>query len=337
MPERQKQKMKNQIGRVNNMELHSLSISGLITMNMHSLNNEGAEGNATITRMVEIVDCAGKNHTVNAISGDMFKHIQAEHLFMDAKASNLPLCEGCKNFDANRISIDTAFTKNAKFTTETKNSELLSEVIKKCVIDDMEGIMLTNEIGKKNRSISRKSSIEFGWIIGLPDITKTESYFHVKLAPEDQEGSGAGENTGQNIFHQPSSSGQYAVVINLDLYKVSRNDITLEYVNGVDRESRIKALLKSVLNTFIKPAGAKRNTQHPHLLDFKGAIATSLSTLPAPVMSSLNSDYLNQIKKIAESLNKIASNSIAINEFTNLAAFSEKMADIITRVKPYGE
>lgn len=320
------------------MKLHSLSISGLITMNMHSLNNEGSEGNTTMTRMVEIVDCAGKNHTVNAISGDMFKHIQAEHLFMDAKSSNLPLCEGCKNFDANRIGIDEAFTKNAKFTIETKDSELLSEVIKKCVIDDMEGIMLTNEIGKKRRSISRKSSIEFGWIIGLPDITKTESYFHVKLVPEGRgKGSGAGENTGQNIFHQPASSGQYAVVVNLDLYKVSRNDITLEYVDDVDRESRIKALLKSVLNTFIKPAGAKRNTQHPHLLDFKGAIATSLSTLPAPVMSSLNSDYLNQIKKIAESLNKIASNSITINEFTNLAAFSEKMTDIITQVKPYGE
>ncbi len=321
------------------MKIHSLSISGLITMNMHALNNEGAEGNTTMTRMVEIIDSEGKNHTVNAISGDMFKHIQAEHLFMDAKSSNLPLCEGCKNFDANRISIDETFTKNSAFTGETKDSELLSEVIKKCIIDDTEGIMLTNEIGGKKRSISRKSSIEFGWIIGLPEKTRTESYFHVKLVPEGRgKGSGAGENTGQNIFHQPSSSGQYAIVLNVDLYKVSRNDITLEYVKDVGRDVRIKALLKSVLNTFIKPTGAKRNTQHPHILDFTGVVATSLSTLPAPVISSLNLKYQDEITKIAKNLNKIDSNNpIVINKFDSISSFTEIMADIINKVQPYGE
>ena len=45
------------------MKLHSLSISGLATMNLHALNNEGAEGNALMTRMVEIVDENGENHS----------------------------------------------------------------------------------------------------------------------------------------------------------------------------------------------------------------------------------------------------------------------------------
>jgi CRISPR-associated protein Cst2 len=84
------------------MRLHSLSISGIVTMNMHALNNEGSEGNTMMTRMVEIVDASGKNHTVNAVSGDMFKHIQAEHLFMEAKSNNLPLCSGCQVLDSNR-------------------------------------------------------------------------------------------------------------------------------------------------------------------------------------------------------------------------------------------
>ncbi|MFH1777543.1 MAG: DevR family CRISPR-associated autoregulator [Candidatus Omnitrophota bacterium] len=324
------------------MKLHSLSISGLITINMHSLNNEGAEGNTTMTRMVEIVDAEGKNHTVNAISGDMFKHIQAEHLFMDAKTNGLPLCEGCKNFDANRIRSDEAYGKEILSMKEFKKAEetnkidsfVLDKILTKCVIDDCEGIMITGWGGSK--SLSRKSSVEFGWIIGLPDITRTESYFHAKYVREGKgKGSGSEENLGQNIFHQPASSGQYAVVVNLDLYKVSRNDITLEYVSGVKRDERIKALLKSVLNTFIKPAGAKRNTQLPHILNFKGVIATSLSTLPAPVMSSLNPDYLEQIKKIAENLNKLASNTIKTNEFTDIAAFSEKMTEIINSVQPY--
>lgn len=320
------------------MNLHSLSISGIVTMNMHALNNEGSEGNTMMTRMVEIVDKDGKNHTVNAISGDMFKHIQAEHLFMEAKSNGLPLCKGCGTFDANRICADETFTKNGEFDKDTKDSDILSEAIKNCVIDDTEGILITSEIGKKARSIARKSSIEFGWVIGCPDNTRTESYFHAKYVPEGRgKGSGAGENLGQNIFHRPASSGQYAVVVNIDLYKVGRNDITLDYVDGVERQARIKALLKSVLNTFIKPTGAHRNTQHPHILDFSGVVATSLSTLPAPALSGLNPSYREEIKAIAENLNKTETNSpVKVQPFEGLAAFSQVMADIISKTQPYG-
>lgn len=320
------------------MKLHSLSISGIVTMNLHALNNEGSEGNTMMTRMVEIVDKDGKNHTVNAVSGDMFKHIQAEHLFMDAKASSLPLCKGCETFDANRICTDETFTKRESFKAETKDSEILSEAIKKCVIDDAEGILITSEIGGKGRSISRKSAIEFGWIVGCPDNTRTESYFHAKYVPEGRgKGSGVGDNLGQNIFHRPASSGQYAVVVNVDLYKVGRNDITLAYVDGVDRQARIKALLKSVLNTFVKPTGAHRNTQHPHILDFTGVVAASLSALPAPVISGLNPNYREEIKKIAENLNRTTNNSpITITIFDGLAAFSGIIADILDKVQPYG-
>lgn len=320
------------------MKLHSLSVSGIITMNLHALNNEGSEGNTMMTRMVEIVDESGKNHTVNAISGDMFKHVQAEHLFMDAKANRLPLCAGCGTFDANRICADSDFTGDKSFKKDTQDSAILSKAIEKCIIDDAEGILITSSIGGKARSIARKSSVEFGWVVGCPYNTRTETYFHAKYVPEGRgKGSGAGENLGQNIFHRPASSGQYAVVVNVDLYKVSRNDITLSYVNGVDREARIKAVLKSLLNTFIKPTGAHRNTQHPHIVDFSGVIATSLSTLPAPVLSALNPKYREDIKTIADNLNKTTTeNPVAVKQFDSLAAFSGEMADIIGKVKPYG-
>lgn len=320
------------------MKLHSLSISGVITMNLHALNNEGGEGNTMMTRMVEIVDSSGNNHTVNAVSGDMFKHIQAEHLFMEAKSKSLPLCAGCAIFDANRICADESFTKKESFNRETKDSEIISEAIKSCVIDDAEGILITSEIGGKKRSIARKSAIEFGWVVGCPGNTKTESYFHAKYVPEGRgKGSGSGENLGQNIFHRPASSGQYAVVISTDLYKIGRNDITLAYTEDVDRQARIKALLKSVLNTFIKPTGAHRNTQHPHIVDFKGVIATSLDTLPAPVLSGINPNYREEIASIAKSLNETTEGDpVTVKSFDGLASFSKVMADIINKVQPYG-
>src|SRR6516164_7797130 len=89
----------------------SISISARATLDMHSLNNEGGEGNQIQTRMVDIVGADGRLHNVNAISGDMLKHIQAQHFFELARVQrpSLPLCAGCARFDANRINADKAF------------------------------------------------------------------------------------------------------------------------------------------------------------------------------------------------------------------------------------
>jgi CRISPR-associated protein Cst2 len=315
------------------MKLHSLSISGLATLNMHALNNEGAEGNTLMTRMVEIVDENGENHTVNAISGDMFKHIQAEHLYNLAGEQGLNLCQGCKVFSANRICEDESFTKS--FTKDTQDSQVLATALNTCVMDDCEGILITNN----NKSIARKSVVEFGWVVGRPNSTKTESYFHAKYVPEGREtGSGSGENLGQNIFHRPASSGQYAVVLNLDLFRVGMNDITLAYtIEKTEREKRIKALLQSILYTYIKPSGAHRNTQNPHIVNFEGIIATSSSTVPAPTISALNSNYPDEIEGIALALNRIAQGAINTYRFDSMSGFAEKMSNIIENIEPWGE
>jgi CRISPR-associated protein Cst2 len=309
----------------------SLSISGLITLELHALNNEGAEGNTMMTRMVDIIDQKGHKHAVNAVSGDMFKHIIVEHLLGESKTAGLPLCAGCTMFNANRICFDQEFMNTAGWDKDTLDSLILRGVLKRCTIDDCAGILITGKIGK-DRSIARKSCFEVGWVVGRPDAVTTDSYFHAKYVPEGRGGgSGQGENLGQNIFHRPASSGQYAVVINLDLYKVGRNDITLTYdIDEVDRKKRISALLRSVLSAFVKPTGAHRNTQNPHLVDFEGVVTTSTSSLPAPALSALNKDYEKELDRIAAALNGLnASNSnIGVRKFAGLASFAEQMAEI---------
>lgn len=318
------------------MQIRSLSICGVATLDMHALNNEGAEGNALMTRMVDIVDHAGALHTVNAVSGDMLKHIQAEHLFQHATERKLPLCKGCQRFDANRICADEDFTKQENFTKETLDSVILGAALKRCVVDDLEGILITSEIGKA-RSIARKSCVEFGWAVGIPEKTRTESYFHAKYVPEGRgKGSGAGENLGQNIFHRPASSGCYAVVVNLDPLRVSRNDITLQYaVEAGDRRGRVRALFASVVNAFVRLNGAHRNTQLPHLVDFKGAVAVSTSSLPAPSLSALNPEFRDQLQQVCGNLNRMhGGESLAVNTFDNLSQFTEHMAGLSEQVTP---
>ncbi len=313
----------------------SLSVSGLLTLELHALNNEGAEGNTMMTRMVDIIDQAGKKHTVNAISGDMFKHILVEHLLGEARREEIALCAGCKVFDPNRIQADPDFTANKAYTKETLDSVILSDAMRRCAIDDCAGILITSEIGKK-RSIARKSCVEFGWAVGRPDAVTTDSYFHAKYVPEGRGGgSGDSANLGQNIFHRPASSGQYAVVVNVDLYKVGRNDITLEYVvDEPERKRRVGALLRSLLSTLVKPTGAHRNTQNPHVVDFTGVIATSQSSIPAPAISALNLEYADQIEGIAAALNKLnsAGPSVSARRFSSPASFAEQMADAVTQV-----
>lgn len=309
----------------------SLSISGLMTLELHALNNEGAEGNTMMTRMVDIIDQQGHKHTVNAISGDMFKHIVVEHLLGESKNAGLPLCSGCAVFNANRICADQSFMSTAGWDKDTLDSLILGGVLQRCTVDDCAGILITGKIGKE-RSIARKSCFEIGWVVGRPDAVTTESYFHAKYVPEGRGGgSGQGENLGQNIFHRPASSGQYAVTVNVDLYKIGRNDITMAYdIDDAARRKRISALLRSVLSAFVKPTGAHRNTQNPHIVDFEGVIATSISSLPAPALSALNKEYANEIERIATALNGLstASNSIAVRRFAGLGSFAEEMADI---------
>lgn len=313
----------------------SFSISGLLTLDMHALNNEGAEGNTMMTRMVDVIGQDGKKYTVNAISGDMFKHILVEHLIGEAQQAGIPLCAGCKVFDPNRIQADTEFTKNQKYNKETLDSLLLSDAVRRCVVDDCAGILITSEIGKK-RSIARKSCIEFGWAVGRPDYVTTDSYFHAKYVPEGRgEGSGEAANLGQNIFHRPASSGQYAVVVNADLYKIGRNDITLDYVlDEPERKGRLGALLRGLVSALVKPTGAHRNTQNPHIVNFTGVIATSKSRVPAPSISALNSEYEQQVEGIAAALNRINGNEpmIAVRRFNGLAAFTDEMAGITADV-----
>lgn len=321
------------------MQLYSLSISARATLNMHSLNNEGGEGNQIQTRMVNIIDQNGQLQNVNAISGDMFKHIQAEHFFRLAKDNrDLPLCAGCREFNANRINADKDFlARVANFN----DADTLTALLQHCALDDVAGILITE--GK--RSLPRKSVVEFGWVVGVPGVVETDSYFHVKYASErgsskrseDREATeSSGSNLGQAIFHRPASSGIYAAVCHLELARIGFNDITQEYAIEEDqRRARAQALLQSVLYTFMEPKGAMRASQAPHIVEVSGVVSISTSPVPAPTISPLKDDYRDQIDGIGRSLEKIAPGAVQLAPFDTLAELTDIVGDLLQDSTPY--
>ncbi len=312
----------------NKKPMRSLTVSGRLSLAMHSLNNEGTEGNQQITRMATVVRPDGMLDTVNAISGDMFKHILAEHLLRAAEKAQLPLSAGAKEFSANRIMRggDFAAWIKSEEGKSASQADVIRKVIGECAITDLLGILIT-EGGK---SVPRKSVVEFGWVVGIPDAVRTDSFFHVKYDPSRGASRDQEQQTGQAIFHRPASSGRYATVVTVELDRIGFNDIDrTQVIIGDDQTKRRRAVLESLLATFVEPAGAHRNTQNPHIVGFDGVISISRGSMPAPTVSALNPDFQAQIKNIADALNKVDEDTIEIHPFDNLAGFAQTMAAII--------
>jgi CRISPR-associated protein Cst2 len=329
--------------------LNSLSICIRITLDLHNLNSEGTEGNQQQTRMVHIIDQVGSRAIVNAVSGDMFKHILVEHLVPLLQDAKQPLSPGAAVHDADRINaVNPAFIefceKEQEFVDDGKKvrrraleSEIMTKILTDCSLTDLAGALVT-----RGRSVGRKSVAEFGWVVGLPSkadgdpLTATEQYFHVKYAPEGRGVSTGGDTVSgkQAIFHRPASSGVYALICNLDLYRIGLNDITRRYVvDAAARQKRATALIHALAATLLKPSGAQRNTQNPHIVNCEGAIATSATSLPAPTVSPLHDNYRDQMKQAADVLNGIKPNGVHFTQFESLADGVRVLADLASGVE----
>jgi CRISPR-associated protein Cst2 len=297
--------------------IQSLSLCAEVTLALHNLNSEGNEGNQQQTRMVHVIDSRGKRHCVNAISGDMFKHIYVRHLTAILRARGEPLSPAAALGSPDRITIDPEFKSAIKGRSA---AEVQTEMLTRCAITDLAGTLFTEGI-----TVPRKSCAEFGWVVGIPDKVHTEQYFHVKYEPERRKASQAprGEGTiagSQTVFHRPASSGVYALVCHLELSRVGVNDLTRETViSDGARVSRQRAAVQALLATLIKPAGAQTNTQSPHILECSGVITTSSSYLPAPMLSPLSEGYRNDIGSIAETLNRLTPDAVQARCFGGLA------------------
>jgi CRISPR-associated protein Cst2 len=308
--------------------IQSLSLSAEVTLALHNLNSEGTEGNQQQTRMAHVIDPAGKRHSVNAISGDMFKHIYVHHLTAILTDIGEPLSTGAAVGNPDRITVDIPFKASIKGRMA---AEVQVQMLERCAVTDIAGTLFTEGI-----TVARKSCAEFGWVVGIPGRIQTEQYFHVKYEPDrrkiaSQTPRGEGTIAGaQTVFHRPASSGVYALICHLELSRIGVNDVTRKpAISNEARLSRQRAAVQALLTTLIRPAGAQCNTQAPHILACSGVIATSKCYLPAPMLSPLSGSYNEEIGSIAETLNRLIPGGIEARPFECLAAgaaFLERIA-----------
>lgn len=304
--------------------VYSISISGVLSWQLHALNNEGNEGNQSLTRRYYIIQKGmSEPDYVNGVSGDMLKHVQAEHLHRIAIQEGLKLSEGGKQFHPDRIGYDlekgiSIFTQQDEDLAAKTN-----KVLQRCTISDLEGFMVTVKGGQ---TLKRESVIEFGAAVGLPTLVKTQSYFHAKYGTDNP-----------TPYNVQVSSGLYATVLNVEAFRIGYNPHNFSYSIDIDeRKKRLDALLKSLLYTYLQPNGAKRNTHLPHPDHFEGVITVSTRRCPAPMISPLEESYSRQIHSLAETLNNLnGAGTIQCFDFETIAQFAEQIQTLIERSQPW--
>ncbi|MBD2027011.1 DevR family CRISPR-associated autoregulator [Leptolyngbya sp. FACHB-711] len=305
--------------------VYSIAVNGQLSWQLHALNNEGNEGNQSLTRRYYIID---KNNPepqyVNGVSGDMLKHIQAEHLHRIAIEGGLSLSEGGKRFSPDRVGYDIEAQKETFFTNQESDlTTRTDKVLKLCAMSDLEGFMVTVKGGQ---TLKRESVIEFGTVVGVPTLVKTQSYFHAKYGEDNP-----------TPYNVQISSGLYAAVLNIEAFRIGYNPHSFGYaIEKAECKKRLDALLKSVLYTFLQPNGAKRNTHLPHPDGFTGVITVSTKRCPAPMVSPLQPDFERQIDSLAQTLNRLnGAETIRLFPFDTLAEFAEQIAVLIDQAQPW--
>lgn len=333
--------------------MNSLTLAGRWNVNLHNLNNEGTEGNFVQPRTVTVVRNAAQKqseskeeeasdeyrpqlHAVNAISGDMMKHIHADYfrqIALDDGADDvdnyggpLPLSRNSIVLDPNRISTEKDMVEMLQDKDRT-NAEIIDYVIEHCALTDVHGILMT---GKK-RMVPRKSRVEFGWVVAVPEMSQTEHFLHTKYARENAtkyKHEKDETNKGQALFHRPASSAEYAVIAHIEADKIGLNQLTMESpISEDDRQARVTAALRALVQTLMHPYGAGRSQQAPHVGGFRGVIITSDSRIPAATVSPLEDNFEDQAARTVKHMNRLGG-GLNLNVIRDLPSLAEHVANL---------
>ncbi|MFQ6119720.1 MAG: DevR family CRISPR-associated autoregulator [Methanosarcinales archaeon] len=332
-----------------NEKIYEISVLGRTIWSLHSLSNEGTVGNVTEPRTIMLAD----GTKTDGISGEMLKHVHVENMWALETDKN-KFCNMCKTLRAERAD------GNEEVKKKTNAEEAIEEAIK-CELCDIHGFLI------QRPPATRESTVEFGWAVGIPEI-KRDIHVHARhsvqgVTPDEikekrnWEGNRCSASdcktlesesdlfrvgrrwycqdhipTAQMIYHRPTRSGVYAIVSVFQPWRIGLNNVNFNYeVDDEERKSRYQLTLRAYQAMFLRTEGAMTTTRLPHTENFEGVIVVSKTNYPAPVISPLRNDYIDQVKKINTAL---GGNNFEIIEFSSISEFVEKIEGLISR-DPY--
>ncbi|MCL6451016.1 MAG: DevR family CRISPR-associated autoregulator [Acetobacteraceae bacterium] len=284
-----------------NGEVFEIGIMARVTWNLHSLNNEGTVGNVIEPRTVVLAS----GQKTDGVSGEMLKHLHAQAVWLleqDAGA----LCAACRKLDPRKAE------ENPELKGVKEPAEAVGLAIR-CALCDLHGFLRTAP------PVSRNSTVEFGWALGLPERTYRSLHLHARHSLESRtkqereekpaqrgqaaEGEGAeGQEqppTGQMLYHRPTRSGEYAVVSVFSPWRIGLNEVGYRYVIDEEaRRHRYQLALGAYRAMFMHTDGAMTSTRLPHVEAMRGVVAVSGRQFPVPLLSPMAEDYGDKLQRL---------------------------------------
>ncbi len=306
------------------MPIFEISLLARVTWNLHSLNNEGTIGNVTEPRTVVLANGV----KTDGISGEMLKHIHAFYVWLLTEDKSY-FCEACQKFHPQKAD------RNREVKRSDSPEKAMDKAVASCVLCDLHGFLV------QKPTISRPSTIEFGWALGLPAKTHRGIHIHARHSMEGRPAEEAEsreedidekvaeeketEVTAQMIYHRPTRSGVYAIVSVFQPWRIGLNEINYRYViNEDERKFRYQLGLNAYKASFMRTDGAMVSTRLPHTENIEGIIVISERNFPSPVISPMDEFF----DKILEEIVK-RNNGLQIRRFSNLSQLNLLLDDLM--------
>ncbi|RLC95733.1 MAG: DevR family CRISPR-associated autoregulator [Chloroflexi bacterium] len=283
----------------NRSAVFEIAMMARVTWDLHSLNNEGTVGNVTEPRTVVLAS----GEKSDGVSGEMLKHIHSYNVWL-LEADKSRFCPACQRLQPQKAD-EPAYRKTIAGKT---NAEVMAKAIAKCALCDLHGFLV------EKPPIARRSTVEFGWAVGLPQQYHREIHLHARHSMEErqtrdrreaaqheqQERGEEREVSAQMVYHRPTRSGVYALVSLFQPWRIGLNEITYDYVPDADRQARYRLALLAYKAALTHTDGAMTSTRLPHPEALEGVIALSTRNFPAPVVSPLNDTYDQEVAALAK-------------------------------------
>ncbi len=285
-----------------------------VVFNVHSLNTEGAVGNYNPLVRVFVT---GRNKDTwevvetYAISGNMLKHWHARIISEIAKAKNLkslPLCEDCIRgvFYRTRLRVESE-----------------SDMISKCVLDDLHGFLCTET------QVRRESLIKLSFAVPVEErIFNICSVTHNRVVVDE---SGKISKEGMMPFKNEYASGIYAFAIAMDLKYVGipLANPNKNVINNSDRKDRAKIALEALGSLLQGEIGAKQARAFPIAKPLQALVIISKYPIPAPT----HAYYKDYIEDTMETYRGLITNGLLGKDTIEIHTYGIKNIDISKELK----
>ena len=310
-----------------NSPVFEIAIMARVVWDLHSLNNEGSVGNVSEPRTVVLADGTKSD----GVSGEMLKHIHSAHLWLLGQGT-ASFCRGCATLQPQKA--DMPENRREAFRGIKTNAEALDAALRQCALCDLHGFLVQQPV------VARRSTVEFGWAVGVRDNFHREIHLHARHAvgerqarEERQERERAQrqaeeevEVQAQMVYHRPTRSGTYALVTLFQPWRIGLNEITYQYVQGVERAARFQLALRAYAHTFARTDGAMTSTRLPHLEGIEGVVVVGTRRQPVPVLSPLSASYRDEMQALAR-----RTNGLEVHPFGNLEGLQAALDEMASR------